>query len=219
MDNFLTVGTDLRRCPSHAEGPHPGLGGATWFGDRVGPQARPRQHWGLLHPVWRGVGCAAPRSDWVPLGTHPVTTWPELLSPSYGVRVTFPAQPSTQKGRRLHNPGMGTDVPVTAACVREVECVRWRHWGAGKSTQAAFLEVTRRSREDTCIGCPRGVQGGRQASPRQEQSLGDEPRDQAAAWHACRGPAPRGAETVLAKRSCSFPNLMDILRPQIQEVQ
>lgn len=35
LDNFLTVGTEPRRCPSHAEGPRPGLGGARWFGDRV----------------------------------------------------------------------------------------------------------------------------------------------------------------------------------------
>ena len=35
LDNFLTVGTEPRRCPGQAEGPRPRLGGATWFGDRV----------------------------------------------------------------------------------------------------------------------------------------------------------------------------------------
>ena len=107
--------------------------------ETVRPQAHPRQHWGLFHPGWQGVGCAAPGSDRVPLDTRPVTTWPELSSPSYGIRVTFPAQPSTQKGRRLHNPGTGTDVvPVTAACVREVERVWWRRGGQERAPRLCF---------------------------------------------------------------------------------
>lgn len=51
-------------------------------------------------------------------------------------------------------------------------------WGTGKSTQAAFLEVTQQPQDDMCAGCSGGVQGSRQVSPRQEQSLGGEPRGQ-----------------------------------------
>ena len=93
-------------------------------------------------------------------------------------------------------------------------------WGTGKSTQATFLEVTQQPQDDMCAGCSGGVQGSRQVSPRQEQSLGGEPRGQGRAQPSIpAGGLHRPGQRMLAKLSCSFPNLMEILRPQIQEVQ